>query len=79
VNEAIHVAALAASRSRPVAMMIKECVNRTYETSLAEALRFERRALRAAFSLNDRKEGHGRFHREATACILHHMRRTERG
>jgi len=50
VNEALRVAALAASRSRPVAMMIKECVNRAYETSLAEGLLFERRALHAAFS-----------------------------
>jgi len=43
-------AAEAASQSRPVAMMIKECVNRAYETSLAEGLLFERRALHAAFS-----------------------------
>jgi len=57
VNEAIHVAALAASRSCPVVMMIKECVDRAYETSLAEDLLFERRALHAAFSLSDRKEG----------------------
>ena len=57
VTEAIHVATLAASRSRPVVMMIKECVNRAYETSLAEGLLFERRALHAAFSLGDRKEG----------------------
>jgi enoyl-CoA hydratase len=61
VNEAVHVAALAASRSRPVVMMIKECVNRAYETPLAEGLLFERRALQAAFSLNDRKEGMAAF------------------
>jgi enoyl-CoA hydratase len=61
VKEAIRVASLAASRSRPVVMMIKECVNRAYETSLAEGLLFERRALHAAFSLHDRAEGMAAF------------------
>lgn len=37
-------------------MMIRECVNRAYETAFAEGLLFERRAMHAAFSLNDRNE-----------------------
>lgn len=45
------------SLSRPVAMTIKDCVNRAYESALAEGLLFEHRALHAAFSLHDQKEG----------------------
>jgi enoyl-CoA hydratase len=57
VDEAVRAADKIASLSRPVTMTIKECVNRAYEGALAEGLLFERRALHAAFSLNDRKEG----------------------
>jgi enoyl-CoA hydratase len=57
VGEAIRVAARIAGLSRPVVMMIKECVNRAYETSLAEGLLFERRATHASFSLDDQREG----------------------
>jgi enoyl-CoA hydratase len=61
VNEAIRTVARIANLSRPVTMMIKECVNRAYEGALAEGLLFERRALHAAFSLHDRKEGMNAF------------------
>ncbi|MBN8940361.1 MAG: enoyl-CoA hydratase [Rhizobiales bacterium] len=61
VDEAIRVAAKIAAMSRPVAMMVKECVNRAYETPLAEGLLFERRAFHAAFSLDDQKEGMAAF------------------
>ncbi|HWX83626.1 MAG TPA: enoyl-CoA hydratase [Xanthobacteraceae bacterium] len=57
VDEAIKTAARAANMSRPVSMMIKECVNRAYETPLAEGLLMERRAFHACFSLEDQKEG----------------------
>jgi enoyl-CoA hydratase len=57
VDEAIRTAARISKLSRPVVMMIKECVNRAYETSLAEGLVFERRSTQAAFALEDRKEG----------------------
>jgi enoyl-CoA hydratase len=57
VDEAIKTAQKAASMSRPVSLMIKECVDRAYETPLAEGLLMERRAFHACFSLEDRKEG----------------------
>jgi len=57
VSEAIRAAARIAGLSRPITMMIKECVNRADETALAEELVFERRMLHAAFSLQDQKEG----------------------
>jgi len=42
-------------------MMIKESVNRAFETSLAEGLRFERRVFHSAFATQDQKEGMAAF------------------
>ena len=50
-----------ASYSPPVAMMIKESINRAYETSLSEGVLFERRVFQSQFSLEDQKEGMGAF------------------
>ncbi|MBK7414587.1 MAG: enoyl-CoA hydratase [Dechloromonas sp.] len=50
-----------ASYFLPVAMMIKECVNRAYESGLNEGLLFERRVFHAAFALEDQKEGMAAF------------------
>jgi enoyl-CoA hydratase len=50
-----------AGMSLPVAMMIKESVNRSYETTLAEGIRFERRLFHAVFATADQKEGMGAF------------------
>ena len=43
--------------SLPITMMTKESVNRSYETTLAEGIRFERRVFHAMFSTADQKEG----------------------
>jgi len=53
---ALDVASAIASYSRPIVMMIKESVNRAFETPLAEGLRFERRMLHATFALEDQSE-----------------------
>jgi enoyl-CoA hydratase len=47
--------------SQPVAMMVKESVNRAFETSLAEGVRFERRLFHATFATEDQKEGMAAF------------------
>ena len=47
--------------SLPVAMMVKESVNRAYETTLAEGIRFERRVFHAVFATADQKEGMAAF------------------
>ena len=57
VDEAVATAEKAAGMSRPVSWMIKECIDRAYETPLAEGLLAERRAFHACFALEDRKEG----------------------
>jgi len=61
LQEAIKAAHKIASQSSPAAQMVKEAVNRAYETSLAEGLRFERRLFHAMFSTSDQKEGMAAF------------------
>jgi len=61
VDEAVRAAVRIAGMSRPLVMMIKDCVNRAYETSLAEGLLFERRTAQATFALDDQKEGMAAF------------------
>ena len=59
--EAIAVAEKIASLSQPAAMMVKESVNRAFETTLAEGVRFERRLFHATFATEDQKEGMAAF------------------
>ncbi|MFE6709448.1 enoyl-CoA hydratase [Streptomyces sp. NPDC057695] len=59
--EALRVAAMVAGMSKPVAMMAKEAVNRAFETTLAEGVRFERRLFHAVFATADQKEGMSAF------------------
>jgi len=60
-EEAMAVAQKIAAYSLPVTMMVKEAVNRAYETTLAEGVHFERRLFHAAFALEDQKEGMAAF------------------
>lgn len=57
LTESLAVATQIAGQSLPVLMMLKEAVNRAYESPLSEGLLFERRSLHAAFALDDRREG----------------------
>ena len=59
--EALKAAAAIAGFSRPAVMMTKEAVNRAYETTLAEGVRFERRVFHATFATQDQKEGMAAF------------------
>ena len=61
LDEALKVAAVIASKSLPIAMMVKESVNRAFEVNLAEGVRFERRVFHAAFATQDQKEGMAAF------------------
>jgi enoyl-CoA hydratase len=61
VEEALAVAARIAAMSRPAVMIAKEAVNRAYETSLAEGVRFERRVFHSLFATEDQKEGMAAF------------------
>ena len=61
LDEALGAAKKIASFSQPIAMMAKESVNRTFETTLAEGIRFERRLFHAMFATEDQKEGMAAF------------------
>jgi enoyl-CoA hydratase len=60
-EEAIRVAKQIAGFSRPIAMLIKESVDRAFETTLSEGVRFERRVFHSVFSTEDQKEGMAAF------------------
>ena len=57
LDEAVKSAAKVAAMSQPIAMMVKESVNRAYETTLAEGVLFERRTFHSVFATEDQKEG----------------------
>src|SRR5437764_6890686 len=57
MEEAIKVAETIAALSEQSLIASKEAVNRSFETSLAEGVRFERRVFHALFATKDRKEG----------------------
>jgi enoyl-CoA hydratase len=61
VNEALKTAQKIAELSLPVVMMAKESVNRAFETTLAEGVRFERRLFHSTFATEDQKEGMAAF------------------
>jgi enoyl-CoA hydratase len=61
LDEAMKTAETIASMSLPSVMTAKESVNRAYETTLAEGLRFERRVFHALFATEDQKEGMAAF------------------
>lgn len=57
LDEALAAAATIASMSIPVVMMIKESINRAYESTLAEGVQYERRLFHSTFATEDQKEG----------------------
>jgi enoyl-CoA hydratase len=61
MEEAMAVAERIAGYSLPVAMMIKESINRAFEATLAEGVLFERRLFHSQFGLEDQKEGMAAF------------------
>jgi enoyl-CoA hydratase len=61
LEEALAIANRIAELSQPIAMMVKESVNRAFETTLAEGVRFERRLFHSTFATEDQKEGMSAF------------------
>ena len=59
--EALAVARQIAGFSRPIVMLTKDAVNRAYETTLSEGVRFERRVFHSVFGLEDQREGMAAF------------------
>ena len=69
VKDAVATAQTIADMSRPIAMMAKESVNRAFETTLAEGVRFERRLFHSTFATADQKEGMAAFSEKRKATF----------
>src|SRR5437870_6610260 len=61
LEEAVKTAETIASMSLPAVMLAKESINRAFEVSLAEGVRFERRVFHSLFATEDQKEGMAAF------------------
>jgi len=61
MDETMKAAEKIAELSTPATMMCKEAVNRSYETTLSEGVRFERRLFHSMFAMDDQKEGMDAF------------------
>lgn len=61
VDEVLKIAAEIAELPRPTVMAVKEMVNRAYESTLSEGLRFERRLFQSLFGTEGQKEGMAAF------------------
>ncbi len=61
MDETMKAAETIASMSLPALMIAKEAINRAFETSLAEGVRFERRVFHSLFATEDQKEGMAAF------------------
>jgi enoyl-CoA hydratase len=70
-DEVMRMATKIAEQSHPIAMMTKESINRSYETTLAEGVRFERRLFHSMFATEDQKEGMAAFVEKRTPHFKH--------
>lgn len=61
LTDALKTAETIAGMSLTAAMMTKDCVNRAFETTLAEGIRYERRTFHSMFATLDQKEGMAAF------------------
>jgi enoyl-CoA hydratase len=61
VEDAVKTAQTIASNSTPAVMMIKDAVDRAFETTLAEGVRYERRLFQSCFGTPDQIEGMAAF------------------
>ena len=69
--DALKTADTVASMSLPITMMTKESINRSYETTLTEGIRFERRVFHSMFATTDQKEGMKAFVDKRKAVFRH--------
>jgi enoyl-CoA hydratase len=72
LNEAMKVAEKIAGLSLPSLMTAKEAVNRAFETTLSEGVRFERRVFQSLFATHDQKEGMAAFVGKRRPDFKHH-------
>jgi enoyl-CoA hydratase len=70
MEETMAAATTIAAMSLPIVLMIKESVNRAFETTLAEGVNFERRLFHSSFATEDQKEGMKAFMEKRSANFV---------
>ncbi len=71
LDEVLDMAEAIADKSLPAVMVCKEAVNRSFESTLAEGVLFERRQFHALFATEDQKEGMSAFAEKRKAQWRH--------
>jgi enoyl-CoA hydratase len=71
VAEAVKLGEKIAALSAPSVAVAKEAVNRAFETTLSEGVRFERRVFHSLFATEDQKEGMAAFSEKRKARFKH--------
>lgn len=71
MEETLKAAHGIAGKSLPSTMMVKESINRVFESSLSEGVRFERRVFHSIFATADQKEGMAAFVEKRPAQFTH--------
>jgi enoyl-CoA hydratase len=71
LDETLSAAKTIAGFSQPSLMLCKEAIHRGFETSLAEGVRFERRAFHSLFATHDQKEGMAAFIEKRAPNFMH--------
>ena len=71
LDETLKTARAIAEKSLPATMLVKECINRVFEGSLSEGVRFERRVFHSIFATADQKEGMSAFVEKRAAQFKH--------
>lgn len=71
LEETLKAASAIAEKSLPATMLVKESINRAFESSLSEGVRFERRVFHSIFATADQKEGMAAFVEKRPAQFKH--------
>ena len=71
LDEALAAAAVVCGYSLPSVMMAKQCVNRAFETGLADGVSHERGVFHALFATEDQKEGMAAFTAKRKPAFKH--------
>ncbi len=71
MTNALATAETISKMSLPAVMMTKEAINRSFEISLSEGIRFERRVFHSTFATQDQAEGMDAFVEKREAVFSH--------
>jgi enoyl-CoA hydratase len=71
LDEALAAAATICGMSLPALMLAKQCVNRAFESGLADGVAYERQVFHSLFATEDQKEGMAAFVAKRKAAFKH--------